>query len=65
MVSVCLPPSLFYGPPLISLLVSMHRKVMKNFTFSNGVTIPAGYLVSAPQTSVHYDPVCGSSHASC
>ncbi|KAF8343233.1 cytochrome P450 [Amanita rubescens] len=37
-------------------LFSMHRKVMKKFTFSNGVTIPTGYLVSAPQTSVHYDP---------
>lgn len=64
--SVCLPPSvLLWASTYYALLVSMHRKVMKKFTFSNGVTVPVGSLVSAPQTSVHHDSVCCPSHASC
>ncbi|KIL61336.1 hypothetical protein M378DRAFT_166987 [Amanita muscaria Koide BX008] len=35
---------------------TMQRKVMKDFTFSNGVTIPAGNTIAAPIIT-HVDPV--------
>jgi cytochrome P450 len=34
----------------------MSRKVLKDFTFSNGVKLPAGSVVSAHQWAVHQDP---------
>lgn len=37
--------------------VSVKRKVLKDFTFSNGITIPAGYTISIPHRSIHRDPV--------
>ncbi|KAF8735505.1 hypothetical protein AX14_001941 [Amanita brunnescens Koide BX004] len=38
-------------------LVTVQRKVLKDFTFSDGTTIPAGYLISVPHRCVHQDPV--------
>ena len=39
------------------LTVSMNRKATKDFTFSNGLTIPAGYTVSVATQGIHTDPV--------
>ncbi|KIL66539.1 hypothetical protein M378DRAFT_160521 [Amanita muscaria Koide BX008] len=36
------------------LLTSMRRKVMKDFTFSNGMTIPAGNTIAVP-LATHFD----------
>lgn len=38
-------------------LVSVQRKVLKDFTFSNGVTVPAGFTVAAAAHAIHTDPV--------
>jgi len=35
---------------------SVRRKVLKDFTFSNGTTIPAGCMIGIPHRSVHCDP---------
>ncbi|KAF6747803.1 cytochrome P450 [Ephemerocybe angulata] len=32
------------------------RKAMKDFTFSNGITIPAGYTVTIAASGIHADP---------
>ena len=37
------------------LLVTMVRVALRPFTFSNGVTIPAGTLVSMPSSAAHRD----------
>ncbi|KAF8721948.1 hypothetical protein AX14_010063 [Amanita brunnescens Koide BX004] len=37
-------------------IFSVKRKVLKDFTFSNGITIPAGYTISIPHRSIHRDP---------
>ena len=42
------------------LTVSMNRKATKDFTFSNGLTIPAGYTVAAASEGIHTDPVSRS-----
>jgi cytochrome P450 len=39
------------------MLVSMGRKALKDFTFSNGLTIPAGYTVAVASGGIHADPV--------
>lgn len=36
----------------------MFRKVVKDFTFSDGTTIPAGNYMSVPSQCIHADPVC-------
>ncbi|RXW14561.1 hypothetical protein EST38_g11290 [Candolleomyces aberdarensis] len=36
--------------------LSMNRKVTKDFTFSNGLTIPAGYTVVVASEGIHTDP---------
>jgi len=36
--------------------LSLTRKAMKDFTFSNGVTVPAGYTVAAASAGIHHDP---------
>ncbi|KAJ2919582.1 hypothetical protein MD484_g822, partial [Candolleomyces efflorescens] len=36
--------------------IAVGRKAIKDFTFSNGVTIPAGYTVAASSSGVHTDP---------
>ncbi|KIL61858.1 hypothetical protein M378DRAFT_166342, partial [Amanita muscaria Koide BX008] len=33
----------------------MQRKVMKDFTFSNGMTVPAGNIVAVASTPTHID----------
>jgi hypothetical protein len=38
-------------PPIVSLV----RMSMVPYTFSNGVTVPAGTMLAAPQVSVHAD----------
>ena len=35
----------------------MTRKTMKDFTFSDGMTIPAGNLLSVAAPCIHTDPV--------
>jgi hypothetical protein len=35
----------------------MSRKVLKDFTLSDGTVLPAGCLVSIVAGGVHYDPV--------
>ena len=35
----------------------MTRKTMKDFTFSDGMTIPAGNLLSVAASCIHTDPV--------
>ena len=35
----------------------MTRKTMKDFTFSDGMTIPAGNLLSVAIPCIHTDPV--------
>jgi cytochrome P450 len=35
--------------------VSLTRLAMRSFTFSNGVTVPAGTLVSIPASAAHRD----------
>ena len=40
----------------------IERKVLKDFTFSNGVTVPAGVTVAVPVWAIHHDnvsAVCG------
>jgi hypothetical protein len=32
---------------------------MKDFTFSDGITIPAGNLITVPMLPIHLDPVRG------
>ncbi|KAJ2924987.1 hypothetical protein H1R20_g12091, partial [Candolleomyces eurysporus] len=36
--------------------LSMSRKAEKDFTFSNGLTIPAGYTVAVASEGIHTDP---------
>ncbi|KAF8343222.1 cytochrome P450 [Amanita rubescens] len=36
-------------------LFSVRRKVIKDFTFSNGVTVPAGFNIVIPHGCVHHD----------
>ena len=40
-------------------LDGLKRQVMKDFTFSDGTTIPAGNLISVPLLPIHLDPVRG------
>lgn len=40
--------------PLI-IVVTMTRKAMKDFTFSDGTFIPRGTYVSAAETATHHD----------
>jgi cytochrome P450 len=40
---------------LIFALVVMGRLALRPFTFSNGVTIPAGTLVAVPASAAHMD----------
>ncbi|KIL60300.1 hypothetical protein M378DRAFT_168328 [Amanita muscaria Koide BX008] len=37
-------------------VITMWRKALKDFTFSNGITIPAGSTVAVPYNAVHTDP---------
>jgi len=36
-------------------IMSMHRLAVRPFTFSNGVTVPAGTHVAAPSSAIHMD----------
>ena len=40
---------------LFPFSVAMNRIAMRPFTFSNGVTVPAGTLISVPATVIHRD----------
>ena len=40
------------------ITVSMNRMVLKDFTFSDGTTIPAGTMVTAASYATHHDEVC-------
>ena len=37
--------------------VMMLRRTMKDFTFSDGTTIPAGNIIAVPTSCIHADPV--------
>ena len=41
--------------PIAGLLVSLLRKVMKDFTFSDGTFIPKGTTIVAPSKCLHLD----------
>ena len=43
---------------LIFHAVSVNRKVLKDFRFSNGVVVPAGSIVGVPIFAIHHDSVC-------
>ena len=40
--------------------VGLKRKVMKDFTFSDGTTIPAGCIAAVPLNCIHADSVCSA-----
>lgn len=40
---------------MMPVAVTMSRKALKDFTFSNGVKVPAGSLISTHQWAVHQD----------
>jgi len=44
--------------PFVRALVGVARKVMKDFTFSDGTTVPAGVTVAAPAFALQHDKVC-------
>ena len=50
------PDGLYYSVAHL-LPVAMTRKVIKDFTFSDGTTIPTGNLVTIPEASIHFDAV--------
>ena len=39
-------------------LVAVHRNVIKDFTFSNGLFLPKGVKVAIPTHAVQTDEVC-------
>jgi len=39
------------------VLDGLKRQVKKDFTFSDGTTIPAGNMVAVPMLPIHLDPV--------
>jgi cytochrome P450 len=41
--------------PALPLAENMNRLAMRPFTFSNGVTIPAGTIIAAPSSAIHMD----------
>ena len=43
------------GMPYIPFLVAMARLALRPFTFSNGVTVPAGTLICVPSGFIHKD----------
>ena len=43
---------------LIFHAVSVNRKVLKDFKFSNGAVVPAGSIVGVPIFAIHHDSVC-------
>jgi hypothetical protein len=53
--SFCTLPSTPSVDVLCRLSVTMLRLALRPFTFSNGVTIPAGTLVALPASAVHRD----------
>ena len=46
---------LFIETSHMYMTVSMHRKVVKPFTFSNGVHLPIGTSVVVPSAALHCD----------
>ena len=38
---------------------AIDRKVLKDFTFSDGTFVPAGSRISVPSFALHHDDVCG------
>ena len=45
---------------LICLQVSVTRKVVEDFTFSNGTHVPSGTFLSIASDAIHHDEVCFS-----
>jgi cytochrome P450 len=41
--------------PLLPIVVSSNRLTLRLFTFSNGVTVPAGTHISIPSSVAHRD----------
>ncbi|KIK58719.1 hypothetical protein GYMLUDRAFT_689400 [Collybiopsis luxurians FD-317 M1] len=39
----------------LSFAYGLERKVLKDFTFSNGVTVPAGATLAVPMWAIHHD----------
>ena len=39
------------------MLDGLKRQVKKDYTFSDGTTIPAGNMVAVPMLPIHLDPV--------
>ena len=48
---------LLYTLTTLLSAVTMERKTMKDFTFSDGTIIPAGNFIAVPASCIHTDPV--------
>ncbi|KAF8321460.1 cytochrome P450 [Amanita rubescens] len=50
------PPSILNAAQRPAVLDGLKRLVMKDYTFSDGTTIPAGNIISVPMLPIHLDP---------
>src|ERR1700759_1475173 len=42
---------------ILDIPANILRKALTDFTFSNGITMPAGAIVTVPACALHFDPV--------
>lgn len=48
--------------PNAEVSVSMRRRALADFAFSNGVVVPKGFTVAIPSADMHVDPVSIRQH---
>jgi len=56
-VNTCRSPPSILNAAQRPVLDGLKRQVMKDYTFSDGTTIPAGNIISVPMLPIHLDPV--------